>query len=126
MRTRRRQSALLFTALGSLLAVSLGASPAVPAQPRSGVQAAADEGTTDSAAGANDAQRLAEKTGEAVEVESLRDEYTTTYANPDGTFTANQYVQPVRVQKDGKWTGIDTTLARGKNGLWAPKAALTT
>ncbi|MDT0420293.1 LamG-like jellyroll fold domain-containing protein [Streptomyces evansiae] len=125
MRTRRRHSALLFTALGSLLAVSLGASPAVPAQLRTGTQAAAEGETTASAPGANDAQRLAEKTGEAVEVESLRDEYATTYANPDGTFTANQYVQPVRVRKDGKWTGIDTTLARGKNGLWAPKAALT-
>ncbi|MFC3346859.1 LamG-like jellyroll fold domain-containing protein [Streptomyces echinoruber] len=71
------------------------------------------------------AQARAEKTGRPVEVLNLRDEDSTTVANPDGTFTTTQYVQPVRTRKNGKWTQIDTTLVEQKNGTYAPRAALT-
>ncbi|MGY5034380.1 LamG-like jellyroll fold domain-containing protein [Streptomyces sp. 900116325] len=56
---------------------------------------------------------------------SLRDERSTTVANPDGTFTTTTAVQPVRTRKDGKWTDIDTTLVQQKDGSYAPKAAVT-
>ncbi|WP_244313337.1 LamG-like jellyroll fold domain-containing protein [Streptomyces zinciresistens] len=71
------------------------------------------------------AQAKAAETGDPVEVLSLRDERSTTVANPDGTFTINRYVEPVRTRQDGKWTDIDTTLVEQKNGTFAPKAALT-
>ncbi|WP_307621998.1 LamG-like jellyroll fold domain-containing protein [Streptomyces sp. V3I7] len=74
---------------------------------------------------ANAAQAKAEKSGDPVEILSLRDERSTTVANPDGTFTTTEYVQPVRTRIDGKWTNIDTTLVKRKNGTYAPKAALS-
>ncbi|MCM1976547.1 LamG-like jellyroll fold domain-containing protein [Streptomyces sp. G1] len=70
------------------------------------------------------ARARAAKTGDPVEILSLRDERSTTVANPDGTFTVTEYVQPVRTRKNGKWTAIDTTLVERKNGTLAPKAAL--
>ncbi|KOV50719.1 laminin G [Streptomyces sp. AS58] len=71
-----------------------------------------------------DAQTKAAKSGKPVEVLSLRDERSTTMANPDGTFTLKQYVQPIRTRKDGEWTDIDTALVRQENGTYAPRAAL--
>jgi hypothetical protein len=72
-----------------------------------------------------EAQANAKKSGTSVEVLSLRDERSTTVANPDGTFTVSEYVQPVRTRRNGEWVEIDTTLVRQKNGSYAPKAALT-
>ncbi|MEU6352235.1 LamG-like jellyroll fold domain-containing protein [Streptomyces sp. NPDC047072] len=72
------------------------------------------------------AQAKAEKSGKPVEILSLRDERSTTVANPDGTFTTKEYVQPVRTRKNGEWTDVDTTLVKRKNGTIAPKAALST
>ncbi|MFJ8021076.1 LamG-like jellyroll fold domain-containing protein [Streptomyces sp. NPDC096311] len=71
------------------------------------------------------AQTKAAKSGDPVEVLSLRDERSTTVANPDGTFTVKQYVQPVRTRKNGKWAAIDTTLVKRSNGSYAPRAALS-
>ncbi|MES5823458.1 LamG-like jellyroll fold domain-containing protein [Streptomyces sp. RG80] len=87
------------------------------------------EVTTDTASPAlspTAAQAKAAKSGKPVEILSLRDERSTTVANPDGTFTVSEYVQPVRTRKNGEWTDIDTTLVKQKNGTIAPKAALST
>ncbi|MGW3522276.1 LamG-like jellyroll fold domain-containing protein [Streptomyces olivaceus] len=67
----------------------------------------------------------AASTGESVEVLNLRSERSTTLANPDGTFTQTETVQPVRARKDGEWQAIDTTLDRRPDGSWAPKAAVS-
>lgn len=48
--------------------------------------------------------------GTRVEVSGERTESSTTYANPDGTFTTESFSGPVRTRKNGAWTPIDTRL----------------
>ncbi|MFI9848488.1 DNRLRE domain-containing protein [Nonomuraea sp. NPDC051941] len=67
----------------------------------------------------------AKKDNRRIEIESLRSENTTYYANPDGkTLRMEQYLEPIRVKNaDGKgFTPIDTTLIEA-NGVIKPKAA---
>ncbi|MFK4222767.1 LamG domain-containing protein [Streptomyces sp. NPDC019890] len=68
---------------------------------------------------------LAAKSGEPVEVVEERTEYTTTMANPDGTFTLTQSTRPQRARsKDGAWRGIDVTLERRSDGTVGPKSTV--
>ncbi|MCM2578665.1 LamG-like jellyroll fold domain-containing protein [Streptomyces meridianus] len=120
-RRRVRRAMVIGTALTALLATGLG----LPALDGGIPQAVADSQKPATAAGASEAQAKAARTGKKVEVLALRNEHSTTEANPDGTFTTTQYVQPVRTRKGGRWTDIDTTLVEQKNGGFAPKAALT-
>ncbi|MFI1563936.1 LamG-like jellyroll fold domain-containing protein [Streptomyces sp. NPDC020490] len=115
------------TTIAALLTAAMSAAPAT-GRPSATVRAAtaasahADVGPSLTASAA---PAEARKTGDPVEILSLRDERSTTVANPDGTFTTTEYVQPVRTRIDGKWTPIDTTLVKQKNGRYAPKAALS-
>lgn len=123
MKTRRRRPLIAAATIAALLTPGLGILPA-PAAERTAAEASASKDGNPSLS-PSDAQAKAKKSGKAVEIQTLRDERSTTVANPDGTFTTKQYVQPVRTRKDGKWTDIDTTLVRQKNGTLAPKAATT-
>ncbi|WP_331452548.1 LamG-like jellyroll fold domain-containing protein [Streptomyces sp. SS162] len=77
------------------------------------------------AASASDASALAAETGEPVEVVAERTEYTTTTANPDGTYTLTQSTTPQRVRgHDGSWRSVDVTLERRPDGTVGPKAAV--
>ncbi|MFJ6836846.1 hypothetical protein [Streptomyces sp. NPDC091209] len=58
-------------------------------------------------------------------VDSLTGSGTEVVANPDGTFTRTDSSMPQRVQQQGKWVPIDTTLVRQTDGTWAPRAAVT-
>ncbi|WP_405820452.1 FG-GAP-like repeat-containing protein [Streptomyces sp. NBC_01390] len=71
-----------------------------------------------SEAGAEDAaQRKARRTGRQVEVAALTDEFSRTFANPDGSFTYTASVAPVRAKNaQGKWAPVDTSLREGKAG----------
>jgi hypothetical protein len=103
-------------------AVSLCAVPAVGVV--SPVVAHADTAGATSEARA-DAQK-AEQTGQRVEITGEDTEYSTTYADPDGsTFDLVQSAVPVRVKgADGQWTAPDATLVRNADGSVGPKAAL--
>ncbi|MFE9127278.1 FG-GAP-like repeat-containing protein [Streptomyces sp. NPDC007148] len=68
------------------------------------------------------ASAKAEDTGERVEVTRLRTETAETYANPDGSFTTDQYALPQRVRKGIKLVDIDTSLARNTDGSYSAKA----
>jgi RHS repeat-associated protein len=68
------------------------------------------------------AQLLAAQSGHRVEVTSLRTETSTTYANPDGTFTADVADAPIRVQTPSGWQAIDPALVSDQSGVH-PKAA---
>jgi hypothetical protein len=120
--TGARRTAVVAATLTALLASGLGIVPSLGGDPQSA--AAADTGPL-TATGTADAQAKAAKSGKKVEVLALRDERSTTTANPDGTFTTTEYVQPIRTRVGGQWTDIDTTLVKQANGTYAPKAALT-
>ncbi|WP_051366360.1 DUF4082 domain-containing protein [Hamadaea tsunoensis] len=70
------------------------------------------------------ASAKARTTGKAVPVTELTDEYSTTVANPDGTFTLHTAVTPQRVKQNGAWTGLDTTLVANPDGTFSPRASL--
>ncbi|WP_189843722.1 LamG domain-containing protein [Streptomyces umbrinus] len=71
------------------------------------------------------ASERAAVSGEPVEVTSARTEYTTTVANPDGTFTLTQSTEPQRARaEDGTWQDIDVTLEKRSNGTVGPKSAV--
>jgi hypothetical protein len=66
----------------------------------------------------------ARASGQPVEVTADRTEYSTTHANPDGTFRLTQSSTPQRVkQKDG-WGPVDPVLERRPDGRIAPKGAV--
>ncbi|WP_306321768.1 MULTISPECIES: LamG-like jellyroll fold domain-containing protein [unclassified Streptomyces] len=121
--SRGRRAAVIPATLTALLASGLGVLPSLTGD--APAAAAADKAMSTTAAGTGDAQAKAAKSGKKVEVLALRDERSTTVANPDGTFTTTEYVQPIRTRKDGKWQDIDTALVKQANGTYAPKAALT-
>lgn len=68
------------------------------------------------------AAAAAKKSHHATMVDSATNAYATLVANPDGTFTARQYVEPQRAKVDGKWVPIDTTLVKAANGTVHAKA----
>lgn len=117
-RTSVRRRSVVAAVVAALLAPGLSVVSAPAA-------AEAATGTGSPALSPSAAQAKAAKSGKAVEILSLRDERSTTVANPDGTFTTKEYVQPVRTRKNGEWTDIDTTLVKQKNGTIAPKTALS-
>ncbi|MFG3120806.1 LamG-like jellyroll fold domain-containing protein [Streptomyces sp. NPDC048201] len=71
------------------------------------------------------ASAQAQASGESVEVTADRTEYTTTEANPDGSFTLTQSSTPVRVkQEGGTWGQVDPVLERRGDGRVAPRGAV--
>ncbi|WP_432123773.1 LamG domain-containing protein [Streptomyces sp. C10-9-1] len=124
-----RTAAGLAAALG-LLATGLTWPAAQPSETTvtSGTAARAAGATagTDGAHGAfgeQTASAAAEKNGRRVEVTGLRQERREVFANPDGSFTAIEYTEPVRTRRGGDWVDVDDTLAQREDGNWSPKAA---
>ncbi|MBB5077508.1 DNRLRE domain-containing protein [Nonomuraea endophytica] len=66
----------------------------------------------------------ARKTDQRVEIEALRSETSTYFANPNGkTVQAEVSSTPIRAKKDGIWQPIDTTLVE-QGGVVRPKVGL--
>ncbi|MEU3529163.1 LamG-like jellyroll fold domain-containing protein [Streptomyces sp. NPDC038707] len=60
-----------------------------------------------------------------MEVTADRTEYSTTHANPDGSFTLTQSTTPQRVKEaGGGWGGVDPVLERRADGRVAPRGAV--
>ncbi|MFI7064207.1 RHS repeat-associated core domain-containing protein [Kribbella sp. NPDC050124] len=60
--------------------------------------------------------------GSRVEVESMRSETSTTWANPDGTMTTEAHAAPIRFKAaNGAWQPVDLTLERRTDGTVAPR-----
>ncbi|MFY7568145.1 FG-GAP-like repeat-containing protein [Streptomyces sp. WI04-05B] len=88
--------------------------PATKASPGAGAKAKA---ATSEASAEDAAQRKARKTGKKVEVAALTDEFSQTFANPNGSFTYTASASPVRAKNaQGKWAPVDTSLREGKDG----------
>ncbi len=74
---------------------------------------------------ASAASQLAAQTDAQVEVAALRDEYSQTFANPDGSFTLQQSAAPQRVRAaGGSWVEPDATLVPRSDGSVGPRAAV--
>ncbi|WP_327183054.1 LamG domain-containing protein [Streptomyces sp. NBC_01334] len=69
------------------------------------------------------AMAAAKDSGKKTEVVGLRTERREIFAEPDGTFTAREYTEPVRTVQGGKWVKVDATLVKRADGSWGPKAA---
>ncbi|MFE7189899.1 ricin-type beta-trefoil lectin domain protein [Kitasatospora sp. NPDC057541] len=105
----------------ALTASSASAAPK-PADPKS-PQAPATP--TDEAPDEASALLAARLQGHRIEVTGARTEFTTLWANPDGTLTADRSTGQIRMKagKDGKdWVEVDTTLVQTPDGKVAPKA----
>ncbi|MGY4928687.1 LamG-like jellyroll fold domain-containing protein [Streptomyces sp. 900105755] len=87
--------------------------------------ASAQQGGAADATAATEEEALAaaRRSGQNVEVVSLRGESSDTYATPDGHLEAREYLRPVRTRIDGTWRPVDTALAKADDGMVAPKAA---
>jgi hypothetical protein len=111
----------LVAALGAGVGLTArGDLPGVPEPPAPGQLAAAAETIKQTEA---EAVVTAKATGRAIEVGAFRGERREVWANPDGTFTENTYLQPVRTVKDHKWVSPDPSLERNADGSVAPRAA---
>jgi hypothetical protein len=75
----------------------------------------------DSAAAAAESAR---KGKSRVEVTGERTETSTLWANPNGSFTLESSLRPIRVKQGGKWVATDTTLQRNPDGSLSPKAVI--
>ncbi|WP_330456412.1 DNRLRE domain-containing protein [Streptomyces sp. NBC_00820] len=124
LRAARRTAVLAAAALTlniTLAAGIAGSAVAAPALSRSDAQA---DGTTGDGTAGDAASALSEAsdTGEPVHITGLDDEFSTTYANPDGTLTTQLSEGQQRIaHADGTYAPVDLTLRRvGKHG-WMPR-----
>lgn len=116
------RGAVVTATAGAVFAAGLVGVPA--SGPTAAKEAVAAEQSSDGKAISEDAaQEEAAAAGRQVEAMNLRTERSETLANPDGTFTLREHVQPVRTYKNGKWAQLDTTLVQQPNGTWAPRAS---
>ncbi|WP_223182658.1 MULTISPECIES: hypothetical protein [unclassified Streptomyces] len=95
----------------------VGGSAAAPAQAVVGSDAPAQTEA--------EALAAARNSDKEIEVLGLRTARREIFAQPDGTFTAREYTEPVRTLRDGAWVDIDRTLVRRGDGSMAPKAVAT-
>ncbi|WP_051941150.1 hypothetical protein [Phaeacidiphilus oryzae] len=70
-----------------------------------------------------DASAQATSSGQPVSVDSLTTSISTLTAEPNGQLSWSSSVMPQRVQKNGAWADIDTTLKQNASGTYAPAAA---
>lgn len=132
MELSRIRSALLGVGALTLIATTAPFGTAI-ASPNNEPTAATATAVRDSDGdGTLDAQTSALASAKASEekapVEDLSKRTTTTqtFANPDGTFTAQIAAAPVRVKgTDGTWADVDLDLTRRDDGTWAPKTSPT-
>ncbi|MFI9560810.1 LamG-like jellyroll fold domain-containing protein [Nonomuraea endophytica] len=115
---RTRHRARLIAAL--TLPIALIATPAIAQEPTpTPATQSPDVGTPTGTALAQ-----AKKSSKRVEIEALRSQTGTFFANPDGkTVHAELSSTPLRVKKGDAWQPIDTTLIE-QDGLVRPKASL--
>ncbi|MHC0430918.1 LamG-like jellyroll fold domain-containing protein [Streptomyces sp. O3] len=68
------------------------------------------------------ARAKAKRTGQPVEVASLRGESSEVFVTPEGDLEAREYLRPVWARVGGEWKPVDTDLAKASGGAVAPKA----
>jgi hypothetical protein len=129
--SRRGPATLVAMVAAAAVAVSLagpaGAKPAreKPAAPTAPVPEGSRDVGADEELSRPDvvsARVSARATGRRVEVEGLRDEFSTTWVNPDGTFTTDAHAGQQRFRDaDGAWREVDLDLTRDTDGAVVAK-----
>ncbi|WP_018543807.1 LamG-like jellyroll fold domain-containing protein [Streptomyces sp. LaPpAH-108] len=113
-------------AVGALLGITLTTGLVVPvADAAAAVRtAAASSSAADATTIHSESEALAkaEKSGEPVEVTSLRGESSEVFATPEGDLEAREYLRPVWARDNGRWKRVDTELAATGEGMVAPKS----
>ncbi|MFI1950958.1 LamG-like jellyroll fold domain-containing protein [Streptomyces xinghaiensis] len=102
-----------------------GTETASAAEPKAAVvdaRTAQDGDPSDEVLSEGEARAKAKRTGEPVEVASLRGESSEVFATPEGDLEAREYLRPVWTRVDGTWQRVDTELTKSANGTVAPKA----
>lgn len=125
-RTVGRAAAVsLVCALAAGLSGGSGA-PTASARAGDGVQPAAQQAPAGVPEGSSETDALdeAKRTGERVEVMSLRGESSEVFATPEGLLEAREHLRPVWARKDGTWKAVDTSLV-ASDGTVAPRASTT-
>lgn len=127
----RKSVLILFTAALVVLGTALVAAPSASAEtaeqssdPTPTVQAASD-GSTLAANTESEASAEAADVDKMVNVVSDTTEDTTTWANPDGSFTTQEATGPVRIADTSAaagWRDLDYTLQRSSDGSISPKS----
>lgn len=115
--------------MGAALAV--GSTPALTGEAVAGMPDSPDSPTSTAktadhgGGGLTEAEALAKakKTGEPVEVVSLRGEASEVFATPDGRLQAREYLRPVWTRIHGGWKRVDTDLTSTSEGTIAPEAS---
>lgn len=128
-RERRWVGALLGSALTvALVPLAAGSASASTPQADTGTQqsASADTGAQEDRSTSETDRAIAEakRTGNPVEVVSMRGESRDVYATPEGHLEAREYLRPVRARQGGKWVDVDTDLEVSLAGV-RPKAVVT-
>ncbi|MEO3746486.1 LamG-like jellyroll fold domain-containing protein [Plantactinospora sp. B5E13] len=113
---RRVRTAMLASLTSAVVAATLLVAPVPPV--------VAAVGSTTPVLGEVAAGAAAVSSGRRVEATALRTERQQVFANPDGTFTLEQSVQPVRVRRGSGWVPVDTTLRVAADGTVAPAASV--
>ncbi|MFI6447013.1 RHS repeat-associated core domain-containing protein [Kitasatospora sp. NPDC050543] len=101
-------------ALALLLPAAQSSQPARAAAPKAGHIDTAPDALTATTAARSQQSR--------VEVADAHTATTQTFANPDGTFTAESSGRPRWTRRAGVWTPLDATLRRTSDGTYAPVA----
>ncbi|HZD72203.1 MAG TPA: hypothetical protein VFA45_25790 [Actinomycetes bacterium] len=70
--------------------------------------------------------QAARRRGHRVEITGLRRESSTTFANPDGTFTSHLSQGPERVKTPAGWREVDPTLVRDAAGVHPQSGSVRT
>ncbi|MFD9003774.1 LamG domain-containing protein [Streptomyces sp. NPDC059582] len=112
------RAAVVAAVAGAVVAGGLAVLPGSDAGPAQAPVAADQTVQTE-----QQAMAAAKESGKKTEVAGLRTERREIFAEPDGTFTAREYTEPVRTVQDGKWVDVDATLVKRSDGSWGPKAA---
>ncbi|WP_405587875.1 LamG-like jellyroll fold domain-containing protein [Streptomyces sp. NBC_01190] len=124
---KKFRRALRVALAGTLTAITLSATPLAQAATThatskstgTGSTGQAGQPLTDAAASAK-----AQSTGNAVPIDADTTPTQTLTANPDGSFTLDQSVEPIRKRVAGEWKPLNATLVRNSDGSISP--AVTT
>jgi hypothetical protein len=107
-----------------VLSLVLAGTPVVLASPSAGAAEARAVSCVDEQLNEAAARAMVAVCGRRVEVLSERTEFSQTFVNPDGSFTFEESIEPVRVRQGSSWVPVDTTLKLTAQGVVAKASVL--